>query len=133
MARLKIFISSVQKEFAKERKALVEYLLADPLLGRFFDPFIFEQLPAVDRSADQVYLHEVSRCDIYLGILGKEYGSEDEEGVSPTEREFDHATKLFKTSLFFFRHTQPKNATPNRKRLFRKCRECWSGKIFPRW
>ncbi len=101
MARLRIFISSVQKEFAKERKALAEYLLADPLLGRFFDPFIFEQLPAVDQRADQVYLHEVSRCDIYLGILGKKYGSEDKEGISPTEREFDHASKLFKTRLIF--------------------------------
>ncbi|MCX6875459.1 MAG: hypothetical protein NTW21_16880 [Verrucomicrobia bacterium] len=34
---MRIFISSVQKEFAKERKALGEYLSGDPLLRRFFD------------------------------------------------------------------------------------------------
>jgi hypothetical protein len=70
MQRLKIFISSVQNEFSKERKIMVEYLLADPLLGRFFEPFIFEQLPAIDQRVDHVYLNELARCDIYLGILG---------------------------------------------------------------
>ncbi len=101
MQPLKIFISSVQNEFASERKALVEYLLADPLLGRFFKPFFFEQLPAVDRPVSQVYLSEVERCDIYLGILGKEYGFEDREGISPTEREFDYATLQNKIRLIF--------------------------------
>jgi len=30
--------------------------------------------------------------EIYVGLFGKEYGSEDDDGISPTEREFDHAT-----------------------------------------
>jgi len=33
---MKIFISSVQKEFAEERQALGEYLSSDPLMRRFF-------------------------------------------------------------------------------------------------
>ena len=33
---MKIFISSVQKELAAERKALAGYLAGDPLLRRFF-------------------------------------------------------------------------------------------------
>ncbi|WP_051822150.1 Fic family protein [Desulfonatronum thiodismutans] len=36
---MKIFISSVQKEFAAERKALAAYLSGDPMLRRFFDAF----------------------------------------------------------------------------------------------
>lgn len=36
MKKIKIFISSVQKEFAKEREALAEYLYSDPLPRRFF-------------------------------------------------------------------------------------------------
>ena len=63
----RIFISSVQKEFAKERKALGEYLRNDPLMRRFFDAFIFERdVPAADRRPDEVYLAEVASCDIYL-------------------------------------------------------------------
>jgi len=34
---MRIFITSVQKEFAAERKALAEYLSGDPLLRRFFE------------------------------------------------------------------------------------------------
>ena len=106
MQPLKIFISSVQNEFAKERKELVDYLLSDPLLGKFFNPFIFECLPANDHSVSQVYLKEVEGCDIYLGILGKEYGYEDCDGISPTEREFDHATLHKKTRLIFISRAQ---------------------------
>lgn len=58
---LLIFVSSVQKEFAGERKALREFLRGDPLLRRFFDIFLFEDVPAVDRRADEVYLNEVER------------------------------------------------------------------------
>ena len=37
MNRIRIFISSVQREFAQKRKALRDYLRGDPLMRRFFD------------------------------------------------------------------------------------------------
>ena len=37
----RIFISSVQREFAKERKALAEMIRKDMLLGTFFEVFLF--------------------------------------------------------------------------------------------
>jgi hypothetical protein len=40
-----------------------------------------------------VYLSEVSSSQIYLGLLGNEYGYEDAKGISPTEHEFDEANK----------------------------------------
>ena len=89
----RIFISSVQKELATERRALKDYIHGDPLLRRFFEVFLFEDLPASDRRADAVYLDEVGRCDIYVGLFGDEYGFEDAEGISPTHREFTHATQ----------------------------------------
>lgn len=101
MAKKKIFISSVQAEFAGERQALHDYILADALLGKFFEPFLFELLPAKDQQADAVYLKEVEYSDIYLGIFGCKYGFEDAAGISPTEREFIHATQLHKTRLVF--------------------------------
>jgi hypothetical protein len=42
----RIFISSVQKELAAERKALKQYIQGDALLRRFFEVFLFEDLPA---------------------------------------------------------------------------------------
>ena len=101
MKKIKIFISSVQNEFAQERHVLYDYLLSDALLGRFFDPFIFEKLPAADMLADNAYLEEVIHSDIYLGIFGKDYGSEDADGLSPTECEFEMACRENKTRLIF--------------------------------
>ena len=37
MNLIRIFISSVQREFAQERAALRDYLRGDPLMRRFFD------------------------------------------------------------------------------------------------
>ena len=63
--------------------------------------FLFEEAPARNRSAQAVYLGEVEKCDVYLGLFGAMYGSKDAQGVSPTEREYDYATELNKTRLAF--------------------------------
>ena len=64
--RLKIFISSVQKELAEERRAVKDFITHDPLLSRFIsDVFLFENIPAGDRKPDDIYLIEVEQCDIY--------------------------------------------------------------------
>ncbi len=103
MMPIRIFISSVQKEFAEERAALREYLRGDALMRRFFDVFLFEDFPAADHRADEVYFDEVEGCDIYVGLFGNDYGFEDAEGVSPTEREYALATRLRKTRLIFIK------------------------------
>ena len=75
--RLRVFISSVQKEFAQIRRDLKALLLGDAGLRRFVsEVFLFEEMPAKDRRADHVYLEEVERCDIYLGLFGYEYGND---------------------------------------------------------
>ncbi len=104
----KIFISSVQKELADERAAIRDYVRGDALLRRFFEVFLFEDLPASDRRADKVYLEEVERCDVYVGIFANEYSYEDHEGLSPTEREFEHATIRGKPRLVFVKGTDDK-------------------------
>jgi hypothetical protein len=119
--RLKIFISSVQKELEQVRPDLKAFLLGDAFLRRFIsEVFLFEEIPAKDRRADQVYLEEVERCDIYLGIFGYEYGHEVGEGISPTEREFNHATRLGKTRLIYVWGADEKRRAPEMKRLIGK-------------
>jgi ATP-dependent DNA helicase RecG len=119
-AKLCIFISGVQKELAAERRALKGYIQRDALLRRFFDVFIFEDLPAADRRANNVYLDQVDRCAIYLGLFGDGYGFEDAAGISPTEHEFDRATTQGKTRLIFVKGQDDKNRSPKMLALVRK-------------
>ena len=109
MQRIKIFISSVQKEFSEERKLISNYIREDALLGKFFEPFIFEEIPAVDLSAQEAYISEVGRSDIYLGIYGQEYGFENDEGISPTELEYNEAVAQCKYRLIFIKRTERRN------------------------
>ena len=104
MEKRKIFISSVQKEFKDERIALRDFITRDPLCRRYFDVFLFEDIPARDRSPDSVYIEEVKQCDVYVCLLGNEYGAEDKQGLSATEREFREVTKCGKTRLLFIKN-----------------------------
>ena len=92
MSPFRIFISSVQFEFAEERKRLVEYIRQDALFSRYFETFLFEEQPAQNASAQRAYLDAAAKADVYLLLLGEWYGNEDAEGISPTEREYDAAT-----------------------------------------
>ena len=120
MNMTRIFISSVQKELAAERRALKEYVEKDLLLGRYFEVFLFEDLPARDQRADAVYLDEVDRCDLYLGLFGMEYGYVDAEGLSPTEREFDRATTQGKMRLIYVKGATDTGRDERMLRLIRR-------------
>ena len=117
---LNIFLSSVQKELAEYRRAVKTFIENDPLLSRFFTVFLFEDLPARDRRADAVYLAEVDRCAIYVGLFGNDYGFEDTDGLSPTEREFDLATAQCKPRFIFVKGESDKQRHPKMQDLIRK-------------
>lgn len=117
---MKVFISSVQTEFAAERAALRDFLRGDSLLRRFFEPFLFEDVPAADRRADQVYLDQVVGCALYLGLFGEAYGFEDAEGISPTEREFDRASEKHKLRLIFVKGSNDSTKHPKMQALIRR-------------
>lgn len=116
----RIFVSSVQKELAAERRAIRDFVQGDALLRRFFEVFLFEDLPASDRRADEVYLDEVGRCGVYLGIFGDDYGCEDKDGVSPTEREFDEATSKGVVRLIFVKGRDDRSKHPKMRALIGK-------------
>ena len=120
MNPIRIFISSVQREFAQERNALRDYLRGDPLMRRFFGVFLFEDVPASDRRPDALYLDEVGQSDIYVGLFGNDYGFEDKDGISPTEREFDQATDSGIHRLIFVKGTDDNVRHPKMQALIRK-------------
>lgn len=123
MNRDSIFVSSVQKEFAEDRRAVKAFVEGDPLLRRFFTVFLFEDLPAADARPDSVYLDQVDRAALYVGLFGKEYGFEDAKGLSPTEREFDRATGRGKPRLIFVKGSDDRARHPKMAALIHKAGE----------
>ncbi|MEK7288310.1 MAG: ATP-binding protein [Elusimicrobiota bacterium] len=117
---MKIFVSSVQKEFQNERKAIKSFVEGDALLRRFFEVFLFEDLPASDRRADNVYLDEVDRSDIYVGIFGANYGLKNSQSLSPVELEFNQATDRGKTRLIFIKDINDKTKHPKMLSLIQR-------------
>ena len=99
--KFRLFISSVQKEFARERREIARYVRKDALFGKFFDVFLFEESPAGSSPAQGVYMKEAAECDVYLGFVGARYGFECPDGVSPTEKEYDLAAERSRHVLVF--------------------------------
>ena len=117
---IKIFISSVQDEFAEERMLLKAYIEKSPLLRRFFSVFVFEaDVPPTDRRTDEVYLEELRNSDLYLLLIGNRYSSWTEDGISPTEREYDEATSRGIQRLAFVRD-EPTGREPRERQFLSK-------------
>ena len=74
----RIFISSVQREFAKEHKALAEYVRKDAILGRFFDVFLFEEVPVQERKAGTGTGDIIARCREW-GLPDPQWQIEDDD------------------------------------------------------
>ena len=107
-----IFISSVQKELQAERSVVRDFVHDNALLRKFFRVFLFEDLPPADRETDDVYLEEVSNSPIYVGLFGNEYGREDEQGLSSTEKEYNFATRKRKRRLILLKGRDDKIRNP---------------------
>ena len=117
----RIFISSVQHELSGERKAIVELISATPQLARFFDTFAFEfDVPATDMRTDEIYLSELAVSDLYVGIIGNEYGGITAEGISATESEYDEATRLGIPRYIFVKGKSDKERDPREQAFLRK-------------
>jgi predicted HTH transcriptional regulator len=128
--RFKIFISSVQSEFSRERRLLADYLSKDTLFRKFFDVFIFEDLPAKDQNPQAAYIDEVKQCDIFILLLGREYGFEFSDGTSPTQQEFETASKNNKYRLAFVSNHNETERDPKTNSLIRQVSDCVIYNIF---
>ena len=77
-----IFVSSVQKELTKAASN-PRLHPGNRLLGKHFDVFIFEDLPAKNRRPDDMYLDKVEACSVFIAMFAAEYGSEDPRTACP--------------------------------------------------
>lgn len=123
MPLARVFISSPQQEFAREREALHDYFATDALVRKFFSAFLSEYSPASDQRPDQLYLDEVERCDLYIGLFGNDYGNPDDAGRSPTEREFDHARDTDSHCLIFVKNAARGSRDPKMQDLIDRAQQ----------
>ena len=105
MKQYRIFVSAYQKELKEERLAVKEVIMSNFTLRDFFDVFLFEDLPAKSKSPVATYLKQVDNSDIYIGLIGNQYGAKGNDGLSSTEREFRRFInqKPFREILFFIK------------------------------
>ncbi|MDR3223454.1 MAG: DUF4062 domain-containing protein [Methanobrevibacter sp.] len=71
MSKLKIFVSSNQKEFEHIRLSIKQFIENTPIYSNLFEVFIFENTVAEGRSLDKIYLKEVEESDIFIGLIGE--------------------------------------------------------------
>ena len=84
MSKLRIFISSVQKELENERLAVLSLISTDAFLQVHCEPVLYEFEPASPKDAAQECLALLSGCEICLTIIWKEYGHAVDGAVSYT-------------------------------------------------
>ena len=130
MPKYKVFISSVQSEFAQERQRIFDFIRTDELIGQHFEPFIFEQIAAQDTNPRQLYIDEASSCQVYLLLIGKRYGNILPEGISPTEKEYQAAGESNAWRVAFISDMDGQKREEEEERFFRTVQNELSYRVF---
>lgn len=89
MKRYQIFISSTYKDLQEERQEVLKSVLKLRHIPVGMEHFVAtnkEQFDYIKRLLDET--------DYYILIIGNRYGSQAEDGISYTEKEFDYAVSL---------------------------------------
>ena len=135
MGKLRAFVSSVQKELENERIAVSELVADDLFLDREVDMILFENLPASSTPAQSAYLDTLNTCDIYVGIIGFEYGQEGTDGMSATHREYKAAINKGLPTYFFIKGDSTQDGRRDNKltNFFTHIRDEQSGHVYKRF
>lgn len=107
--KFKIFLSSNMAEFENERLYLKRKIESDYVLNKFFEVFSFEKGPASGNGPMEVYSHNVSNSDIYIGLIGSDYGNVLESGISPTEYEYDLFNKAHNDAFVYVKNRETRD------------------------
>ena len=134
-SHLRVFVSSIQKELENERIAVTELVASDPFLDRHVRPVLFEQMPGSPLPARDAYLSALSSCEVYLGILGFEYGRKGEDGLSATHREYEEAKRRGLPTYFFVKgdNAQDSRRDDDMKAFFKAVRDEKAGHVYKRF
>ena len=73
--KLRIFVSSVQKELEDERLIVQNLVSTDPFLSGHCIPVLYEFEPAAPTKAVEGCIGTLDSCHVYLLIVGTQYGT----------------------------------------------------------
>lgn len=92
---MRIFLSSTYMDLKEIRKVAINHL--EGIVGHVKDAtgtvVAMEFFNATERCCKEECLHELSACDLVIGIYGDRYGTPTEDGRSMTETEADYAVE----------------------------------------
>lgn len=130
MSKYKVFISSVQTEFANERQRVYDFICQDDLMSQYFEPFIFEQIAAQNTNPRQLYLEEASSSQVYLLLVGQWYGNALPGELSPTEKEYLAAGEGNAYRVAFIKDLDNLQREEREEQFFRKVQNELSYRVF---
>ncbi|MBU1657414.1 MAG: DUF4062 domain-containing protein [Candidatus Omnitrophica bacterium] len=125
----------MQKELKAKRRAVKDFITKDILLSEYFEVFLFEDFSAKGKSAEKAYIDEVRESDIYIGVLGQQYGGSGKSTVSPTESEFRKARVKHKEILIYIKgqNSIDKDRDAGVQRLVKEIRDPKAGYSYRRF
>ena len=94
--KYQVFISSTYEDLKEERDQAIKAVLE---MGHI--PVGMEMFSAGDEEQWQIIARQIEATDYYVVIVGHRYGSETDEGISYTEKEYDYAKECGVPTLGF--------------------------------
>ena len=94
--KYQVFISSTYEDLKDERDQAIKAVLE---MGHI--PVGMEMFSAGDEEQWQIIARQIEATDYYVVIVGHRYGSETDEGISYTEKEYDYAKECSVPTLGF--------------------------------
>lgn len=104
------FISSNLGSLTKERNEILKYLLDSQIF-----PFTMEHFTAPSSENFKYIKHLIDLSDLFILILGDEYGSCDQDGISWTQREYEYASSCRGKIIFVILTEKYKNLSERAK------------------
>ena len=100
--KLRVFVSSVQKELEDERLIIQNLLVTDAFLSAHSSPVLYEFEPASPTSALEGCIEALDTCQVYLLIVGVDYGTRIGD-LSITHTEYRRAKERGLPTLAFIK------------------------------
>lgn len=94
--KYQVFISSTYDDLKEEREQVIKAVLE---MGHI--PVGMEMFSAGDEEQWKLIARQIEQTDYYVLIVGHRYGSETDDGISYTEKEYDYASSLGVPTLGF--------------------------------
>lgn len=119
--KYQIFISSTYEDLKEARQETVQAVLD---LDHF--PVGMEYFPAANKTQWEYITNLIEQCDYYIVIVAGRYGSQDENGVSYTQKEFEYAVNKGVPTIAFIHSdvgSLPSSRVDSKKDIVKKLGE----------